>query len=90
MEVRRNKYFLRSRIIVAMNYFYSETDTKCCSEEFFLRIISNLIVTKEYTVEVSLNFQSVIENLGQAVAGDEKLFFFIGKFTRTNDYLNLL
>jgi hypothetical protein len=44
-----------------------------------MQLHKKLIMCKETEAELSNNFQSVVKSLGQWVAGDEKLFKFLGK-----------
>jgi len=42
-----------------------------------MRLIS-ILLFDDFEDEISANFQSILERLGYAVAGDEKLFHFTG------------
>ena len=54
------------------------TECKTPGNDVIEKVFANFLITKNYFKDLSANFQSIIVELGQYVAGDEKLFRFTG------------
>jgi hypothetical protein len=78
VAVRANGRYLRNRIDEAKEFLRRETGIQLCNTDKIEKIIAKVLLTKEYSDEISLNFQSIVRKLGQTIAGDEKLYFFSG------------
>ncbi len=73
------KDFLRMRIEAARTFFEEETDHRAADRHALEPIIARCLLTAEESTILSSNFRSIIDHLGQYVAGDEKLYGFTGK-----------
>jgi hypothetical protein len=74
----QNQYFMKTKIQEARQFFDNLTGITPTGRENIEKIISTILFTKEFTDEISQNFQNLVLYLGQYIAGDEKLFFFSG------------
>ena len=77
-ENRRNGRFMRSSIEEARSYFHSKYGVKSIGREIIEKLIGNMLLSQNYSEEISQNFISILASLGQSVAGDEKLWWFTG------------
>ena len=82
VEGRINGRFLRDRLTDTINYFKAQHPNVAKSEfvgrgtiEIF---ISRVVFSPKYADKLSKNFQSIVWEVGQHAAGDEKLFHFTG------------
>jgi len=77
-ENTSNLNHLKSRVEVARKYFHEQHGIAAPGRDVIEKLISHCIITYDYAEVISKNFQSLVLKLGQAVAGDEKLFHFTG------------
>ena len=73
-EVRTNGKFMRTAINDARKYFMEQVGIETIGRETIEKLLTMVLLTKEYTPRISENFVSILMSLGQYVAGDEKLF----------------
>ena len=69
---------IRKSMFAARDYFHAHGQEGFPGENIWTRINAVFHLSQENFGSISENFQSIIESLGQAVAGDEKLFHFTG------------
>lgn len=70
---------LRTAIVEAITHFEDTIiGIKIPGLDQLTRLITLPLFTSEYYQDISTNFQSVIDRLGERCAGDEKLFHFTG------------
>lgn len=77
-EVRKNGRFRRIQSMQALEFFRSKrTDAdkeKISGIQTIEVLLSRMLFTMDYTEDLSKNFRSVVDSVGQHAAGDEKLF----------------
>ncbi len=70
---------LKASISEAINHFRSLDKGRVANREIIEKLISNMLLDESFAYDISRNFQSVVLQLGQMVAGDEKLFHYTGQ-----------
>lgn len=80
-ENEPNSNFLKSRIEYSSQFFRDQCGEAPYSRNAMERAIAQLLITDEISGLISRKFCSIIDSLGQYVAGDEKLFKFTGNST---------
>lgn len=73
-----NPRSLSSNVTEAKAHFDSLGYGLCANRESLERVIARCLLSQEYSATISANFVSVIDSLGQYIAGDEKLFHYTG------------
>lgn len=70
---------LSTNVNEARKHFEKALDYHCANRESLESVIALCcLLSQEYSSDLSANFVSVIESLGQYIAGDEKLFHYTG------------
>ena len=81
-EVRGNGNFKHDQIVHAVNHLKSKhpnVDKKLFSGyQSIATLITRVLLTMDYSDQISKNFRSILDSVGQHAAGDEKLFHFTG------------
>ena len=81
-EARKNGRFRRIQSMQALQFFRSKRPDvdkeKISGIQTTEVLLSRMLFTMDYTEELSKNFRSVVDSVGQHAAGDEKLFHFTG------------
>jgi hypothetical protein len=75
-ESVKNGRFMRNNIQEARKYFKSNHDAEPIGRESIEKLIGNMLLSIDYSDDISSNFVSALATLGQNVAGDEKLWRF--------------
>jgi hypothetical protein len=81
-EVRKNGRFKHDQIVETVNHLKSKHpngDKKLFTGYQSIEVlITRVLLTLDYSDQISKNFRSILDSVGQHAAGDEKLFHFTG------------
>ena len=81
-EVRKNGRFMRDKISQTVDHLKSkhpDVDKKLFTGyQSIETLITRVLLTLDYSDQISQNFRSILNSVGQHAAGDEKLFHFTG------------
>ena len=81
-EVRNNGRFKHDKIAQAVSHLKSKhphvDPKKLTGYQSIEILIARVLLTMDYSDQVSKNFRSILHSVGQHAAGDEKLFHFTG------------
>jgi hypothetical protein len=78
-ENRKNNRPIRESIIEAVSHFQGLYGSRnVLGINIIERLVSLPLFMNDYYNEISINFQSLVLNLGESIAGDEKLLYFTG------------
>jgi len=84
IEVRNNGRFKHDKIAQAVSHYKSKhpnVDTKLLTGyQSIETLIARVLLTMDYSDQISKNFRSILHSVGQHAAGDENLFHFTGDF----------
>ena len=81
-EVRKSGRCKHDQIKKTVEHLKSKhpnaSEKKLCGTASIEIIISRVLLTQDYAAELSENFRSILNSVGQNAAGDEKIFHFTG------------
>jgi hypothetical protein len=76
-----NETYIRQQrwnIEEARAHFISRSGS-CCQRDVIVRLLGNMLMDESYDKDISINFQSIVDSLGEYASLDEKLWSYTGK-----------